>query len=191
MVCGATASRTTRPANSPPMATMKSWKGEIAELSDLSRNDLGKRWANIYGVAPPKGARRVLLERAIAWHAQAGKTDGLSKPARKRLNAAMQALTADADGCGSQSDPTHVKPPCPRPLPTPGSRLVRDWNGQTHIVDVTSDGYVWKGEVYGSLSAIAKRITGAHWSGQSVSPAVQPDLCGQGPPWTAGLHGRA
>lgn len=147
----------------PPM--VGKLDGEIAVIGDLSRDDLGRRWTEIYGVAPPKGARRVLLERAIAWHAQAGKKDGLSKSARKRLNAAMRVLSNDADGGASVPDTADVKPPCPRPLPTPGSRLVRDWNGQTHIVDVTSDGYVWKSEAYGSLSAIAKKITGAHWSG--------------------------
>ncbi len=35
----------------------------------------------------------------------------------------------------------------------------------THVVDITGDGYVWKGETHRSLSAIARAITGAHWSG--------------------------
>jgi hypothetical protein len=53
------------------------------------------------------------------------------------------------------------------PIPTfrPGTRLVREWNGRTHVVDVSEDGFVFDGKTYGSLSAIAKRITGAHWSG--------------------------
>ena len=112
-----------------------------------------------------KGRQTGAAGAAIAWNAQAGETDGLSKSARKRLHVAMQAITTGADGGASAPDTAVVRPPCPRPLPTPGSRLVRDWDSQTHIVDVTSDGYVWHGEVYGSLSAIAKRITGAHWSG--------------------------
>ena len=51
------------------------------------------------------------------------------------------------------------------PAPRPGTRLVREWNGRTHIVDVSEDGFVFDGKTYRSLSAIAKRITGAHWSG--------------------------
>ena len=47
----------------------------------------------------------------------------------------------------------------------PGARLIREWNGVTHTVDVTDDGFEWKGEQYGSLSAIAREITGARWSG--------------------------
>ena len=49
--------------------------------------------------------------------------------------------------------------------PRPGTRLVREWNGRTHVVDVIEDGFVFDGKTYRSLSAIAKRITGAHWSG--------------------------
>ena len=47
----------------------------------------------------------------------------------------------------------------------PGTRLVREWNGRTHVVDVSEDGFAFDGKTYRSLSAIAKRITGAHWSG--------------------------
>lgn len=46
-----------------------------------------------------------------------------------------------------------------------GSRLMREWNGVTHQVEVLETGYLWQGEKYRSLSAIAKAITGAHWSG--------------------------
>ncbi|MEM6422200.1 MAG: DUF2924 domain-containing protein, partial [Pseudomonadota bacterium] len=47
----------------------------------------------------------------------------------------------------------------------PGGRLVREWNGVSHVVDVTADGLIWRGERYRSLSAIALAITGARWSG--------------------------
>ncbi|MEM6658741.1 MAG: DUF2924 domain-containing protein [Pseudomonadota bacterium] len=35
----------------------------------------------------------------------------------------------------------------------------------THVVDVTEDGFVWNRRSYRSLSAIAREITSAHWSG--------------------------
>jgi hypothetical protein len=47
----------------------------------------------------------------------------------------------------------------------PGARLVREWGGRTHTVTVTEDGFEYAGESYPSLTKIAKRITGAHWSG--------------------------
>ncbi len=47
----------------------------------------------------------------------------------------------------------------------PGSRLVREWRGETHDVLVLEDGFEWNGEHRRSLSAIAREITGTQWSG--------------------------
>jgi hypothetical protein len=47
----------------------------------------------------------------------------------------------------------------------PGVRLMRDWNGETHSVQVLEKGFAWRGKTYSSLSAIAQHITGARWSG--------------------------
>ncbi len=47
----------------------------------------------------------------------------------------------------------------------PGSRLAREWRGETHDVLVLEDGFEWNGERRHSLSAIAREITGTHWSG--------------------------
>lgn len=52
-----------------------------------------------------------------------------------------------------------------RRLPSTGMRLIREWHGRTHIVDVVDGGYVWQGHDYRSLSVIARSITGARWSG--------------------------
>ncbi len=46
-----------------------------------------------------------------------------------------------------------------------GTHLVREWNGRTYQVEVTKSGYVMDGKTYRSLTAIARRITGANWSG--------------------------
>ncbi len=55
----------------------------------------------------------------------------------------------------------------PRPAVTlsSGTRLIREWNGQTIAVEVTDGGFVWKDRTYRSLSEIAREVTGAHWSG--------------------------
>ena len=46
-----------------------------------------------------------------------------------------------------------------------GSGLVREWNGRLYRVQVVADGYEMDGVTYRSLSAIARKITGAAWSG--------------------------
>ena len=53
----------------------------------------------------------------------------------------------------------------PRKQLSPGTRLVRDWNGRSHVVDVLEEGFAFEGRLHKSLTAIARQITGAHWSG--------------------------
>ena len=46
-----------------------------------------------------------------------------------------------------------------------GTRLIREWNGRTIVVEVRDDGFWWEEKTYRSLSVIAREVTGAHWSG--------------------------
>ena len=50
-------------------------------------------------------------------------------------------------------------------VPKTGTTLVRQWRGHAHTVFVHEDGFEYEGQHYRSLTVIAKRITGAHWSG--------------------------
>jgi len=134
---------------------------EVAAIGDLSREELAARWVKTYGCPPPKGIKRGLLERSAAWHLQARRLGGLSQRAKREIRAASFA-TSRTTASGKN---TAVEPIV---LPTqlrPGTRLMREWNGRIHIVDVTEDGFLFDGKPYRSLSAIARRITGAHWSG--------------------------
>ena len=59
---------------------------------------------------------------------------------------------------------------CPATAPAPpnvtSDRDGRcDYQGRRHTVTVEPDGYVWEGNPYSSLSAIARAITGTAWSG--------------------------
>jgi hypothetical protein len=47
----------------------------------------------------------------------------------------------------------------------PGTRLVREWHGTVHVVEARERGFLWQDRDYASLSAIARAITGANWSG--------------------------
>lgn len=151
---------------------------EVAAIGDLPREELVARWGKAHGCRPPKGVKRGLLERAAAWHLQARHLGGLSPMARKAIRDAIRRGTSQAPSPGHPRD-DGSKPdagqdentgrpalkPAIGPCVRPGTRLVREWNGRTHVVDVTSDGFTFDGKSYRSLSAIAKRITGAHWSG--------------------------
>jgi hypothetical protein len=107
-------------------------------------------------IEPPAPFTRDLLARAIAYRMQEQEQvhGGLAPAARRRLRALARVL----DG----SDGEAIEPAVPL---RPGSRLLRDWGGKTHTVLVTDDGFEYEGERYRSLTQIARRITGAHWSG--------------------------
>lgn len=118
---------------------------------DLPRAELVAAWTKLYGKAPPKGISIRLLAGAIAYARQAKQHGGLSSRAPRRL-----AKLAGGAPVAEVAAPRTLKP---------GARLVREWNGVSHTVEVVADGYVWKGERYRSLSAVARGITGARWSG--------------------------
>ena len=42
---------------------------------------------------------------------------------------------------------------------------MREWRGVTHTVLIHADGIEWRGQRYRSLSLVARKITGARWSG--------------------------
>ena len=131
-----------------------------ADLSELSRADLAKA----LGSPPSRTIKRPLLERAVAWHLQAKRYGGL--PAKTRRQLAAISLGGGGpqkgvpSGKGGDRGPEALFSPI-----APGTRLVREWRGRTYVVEVLRDGFRWNGEEHASLSAIARKITGARWSG--------------------------
>jgi hypothetical protein len=121
----------------------------VSDLETMDRAALLAAWSTVFGTPVPKNISRPFLRRFLAFELQARRTGGLPKPV-------VVALMRN-DGKGP------AKPACP--ALKPGGRLIREWNGVTHVVDVTETGFVWKGETWRSLSSIAREITGAHWSG--------------------------
>ncbi len=135
-----------------PMTSVE-FEQEIGALTDLPRPALVERWRTHYRSDPPKGISRPLLVRAIAYEMQAKRYGGLKPATDRRLR--MFNGTANGDHGGRNTAP---------PLQS-GARLVREWNGSTHVVDVVEGGFIWNGERHCSLSTIARAITGARWSG--------------------------
>ena len=50
-------------------------------------------------------------------------------------------------------------------LPVPGTVLSRQHHGQEIRVLVLDDGFEWDGRRFGSLSAVARAVTGQKWNG--------------------------
>jgi hypothetical protein len=143
---------------------------EVATLERLSIGQLQQRFADVFGEATPASNRTWLVKR-IAWRLQALAEGDLSERARRRA----AELARDADLClnppRSKITPTIPQQPVSVPasmdprLPPPGTILTRPYKGQQLHVQVLNDGFAYAGNVYSSLSAVAKAITGTHANG--------------------------
>ena len=128
-------------------------EAEIAGLLDRSTSELRLAWRQLHRTGPPPGLSRDLLIRALAYELQQRAHGSSNLALRRRLQTLAGALEKGA----LSFDPGVVL--------KAGSTLVREWHGRTHTVLVGENGFEYEGQRYGSLTVIAERITGAHWSG--------------------------
>jgi DUF2924 family protein len=126
---------------------------ELARLSAATIFELRGEW-RLHRAPPPMRLSRDLLMRGITYKLQERSLGGLSKSILRKL---------EGPNIGSGASNTK-KPPPPISLKA-GTRLIREWRGVTHIVLVQAQGFEWNGRCYRSLTIIAHKITGAHWSG--------------------------
>jgi Protein of unknown function (DUF2924) len=126
---------------------------QIAELVDRSTQDLRVAWRELHRTGPPLGLSRDLLIRALAHRLQEQTHGGTSRAQRRRL----QRLAREFEKGSGSSDLGIVL--------RKGTTLVRQWRGHAHTVLVREDGFEYEDRHYRSLTVIAERITGAHWSG--------------------------
>ena len=127
---------------------------ELARLSELTIFELRGEWRRLHRTPPPMRLSRDLLVRGITYKLQERAYGGLSTATARKLEHA----NADPQSRGA------AKPVQPISL-RPGTRLVREWRGVTHLVLIHADGIEWRGQRYSSLSVVARKITGARWSG--------------------------
>lgn len=121
---------------------------EVEFLSAASRQELLLRWEQLNGSSAPEGLSTSLLRRGVIYDVQAKAYGGLS-PAHRKTLLQLAASKTSATPAGMKA----------------GVRLVREWNGIAHVVDIVHGGFNYRDKTYASLTAIAKEITGAHWSG--------------------------
>lgn len=135
------------------------------KVGKLTREQLVVFWQRRWRRSPPKGISRRLLECNAAWLMQADAKGAISSATRRCLH----KLASAGEGDGKRTNQSAIEPSKGersgrRPL-RPGSRLIRQWKGQTHVVDVVEGGFSYDGRTFTSLTAIAFEITGARWSG--------------------------
>ena len=127
---------------------------EIAALPALSALELRVAWRALRCGEPTAGSSRDLLLREIAYKLQERAHGGLAPAIKRRLRALAEEI--EVNGAAALA---------PAILLKPGTRLLREWGGRTYTVIVLDDGFEYAGERHQSLTQIARRITGSHWSG--------------------------
>ena len=151
---------------------------DLATLPDLSVAQLRNRYAEVFGEPTNAGHKGWLVKR-IAWRLQANAEGDLSERARQR--AAQLANDADlrlsppkpttsfASQAAVPANGSDAPGPAPagadRRLPQPGAVIHRLYKGRQLQVTVLKSGFAYGGQVFASLSAAAKAITGSHCNG--------------------------
>ena len=138
---------------------------EIAELRRLPVADLVVRYEEAFG-KPPRVKHREHLWRKVAWKIQEQRFGGLSGAARKKLDELIAGLDVPELTPRTTRAKVTVGASNSSGEPPVGTVLVRQWNGQEVIVTRTDAGWECDGVVHGSLTAVAKAVTGTHWNGR-------------------------
>ena len=125
----------------------------IRELPGMSRDRLAELWQENFDRPPAKRLRKELMMPVLAYRIQERAYGGLKPEIRDHLRGIAATIR-------SEPQPGEDKHGL-----RPGSRLLREWKGRTYEVIVTEEGYLYKDRHYRSLSSIASKITGTHWSG--------------------------
>ncbi|MEP2980456.1 MAG: DUF2924 domain-containing protein [Lentilitoribacter sp.] len=141
----------------------------IVNISNYDRVALAAQWQNLFGKCPAKNLSSAILIRIITHELQIISSGGLKNSSKRALRKKFEENNR-VPNSSQKPDPnastvlSEAKTSHPLIL-APGTQLIREWNGRPYRVEVTDDGFILDGKSYRSLSAIAKKITGAHWSG--------------------------
>lgn len=129
----------------------------VAAMQRMTTGELRTKYAEVFGEQPRSRHKKHLINR-IAWRVQANAEGDLSERARKR------ALDLANDDDLRLTAPRTVVATDER-LPMADAMITREYKGRKIVVKVLESGFEYDGEVYASLSAVAKAVTGSHWSG--------------------------
>jgi len=127
---------------------------EIARIGDLDAAALRALWPKWFETPVPARMRKTTLALLLAHRIQSVTLGVLTKTAARTL-----------DAVAAQEFGETARARAPDGRLKPGTRLVREYHGRVHDVEVVDDGYVWNGTRYRSLSAVARAITGTKWNG--------------------------
>ena len=123
-------------------------------LATLNKAELCELWRKVFNSAPEPKIRKPAMIRFLGYRIQEQAYGSLSAASERRLRQLEGSSAGNLDPKATSAQKVH-----------PGTRLVREWQNQVHLVNVELKGYEYRGARYRSLSEIARLITGTRWSG--------------------------
>lgn len=146
---------------------------EISALQRMTVSELRERYAELFDEST-QARNRTWLIRRIIWRMQSLQQGGLSeraiRQANELANGADLRVTAPRESKLSPDAAERTKTMACRiegssRVPLPGTVITRRYKGRMIQVKVVAGGFEFEGELFKSLSAVAKRVTGSHWNG--------------------------
>jgi len=125
----------------------------LADLAGFSRRQLAEAWTKVFGAEHRFRPNPELLKAGISWELQERHERRMTPALRRRLD--VLADTVDSSRKRSMPGKTLRS----------GATIVKEWQGQNHVVMVADKEFVYGGKRYRSLSSIAREITGTRWNG--------------------------
>lgn len=135
---------------------------EILALKNATLEEMRAKYAELHGGKQALNICRTELWKKLAYKIQEREYGGLSEEAESVKN----RLIKDLDPINNK--PLHSNdwnPHRDKRLPIPGTVITKVYKGKTFQVKVLEKGFDCNGHLYKSLGAVARAITGAHWSG--------------------------
>jgi hypothetical protein len=127
----------------------------VANLEGLDLNGLRRQWRTHLGGEPAVHLPRWLLMKVLAYRLQSDAFGGPEKSIQRILRSEDAAAPFDRRAPQTREG-VSLKV---------GALLVREWKGRLERVMILEEGFAWNGQTFGSLSQIAKAMTGTNWNG--------------------------
>jgi Protein of unknown function (DUF2924) len=126
----------------------------VGHLHHLNKIQILELWRDLFKNEPPLEMRHDLMLRMVAQGLQEQEFGALREPAIRGLRNLTNNIATN------RSSSTSIRSPIKS-----GTRMVRQWKDQVHVVNVEGKRFEYRGDQYKSLSEIARLITGTRWSG--------------------------
>ena len=131
---------------------------QVMDLPNKSLSELDKIWIKMFDHSPMFRTKQYMMPK-IAYRIQELAYGGIDASTEQKLAAGARELDRGKSK---------------KYKPIVGSKIVKEYKKKIYEVLVVEEGFAYAGAIYGSLSAVAQRITGTKWNGLKFF-----DICGE------------